>query len=105
MLIALVGGLGASWAHEVHHAIEWAEVEALHADDHRVDGDHVTTPCDDCDSHELDCTACSAFGSAVTGTAAPADPAGGSGHQVAVHASVVSQSWAITPARGPPAIA
>ena len=106
LLLALLGGLGASWVHEAHHAAEWAEAQTAHAaDHHRTDGDTVEAPCVDGDAHTLDCAVCSGLSLAILGDVVPSDLSVDAGRLASAEAAYADTRRAIAPARGPPAIA
>lgn len=101
LLAALVGGIGASWAHEAHHALEWAEGQAEHADH----GDGVQAPCVDGAAHALDCAVCGSLSTAVLEAAPAADLEVESEGQGGAVEALADYRRASAPARGPPAVA
>lgn len=104
LLAALVGGIGASSMHGAHHALEWADAQERHADDHG-DGDHAGTPCSDGDAHALDCAVCLGVGGAVAETHEAVVFGIDVEDQRAASAAYVDYRRAVAPARGPPAVA
>ena len=103
LLVALLGGLGASSLHGAAHGTEWAEAQRAHAEAH-PDGEHATTPCAD-DLHALDCAVCAGVSVATaSGPSAPApaaqEPRAPDGAEAGA-----DRRQARTPARGPPAVA
>ena len=106
LLLGLLGGLGASWVHEVQHATEWAEARTSHAADrHHADGDVAQVPCANVDAHALDCAVCSGLSLAVLDRATPADLTADAGLLAWAEAAHAAYRRAVAPARGPPAIA
>ena len=105
LLLALVGGLGASSVHGAHHAAEWAEAQHEHAADHHTDGDHAGTPCVDGDAHGLGCAVCSGLGGAVAEAGQALDEAPDAELQAAAVEAHAAHRRAVAPARGPPAVA
>ena len=106
LLLALLGGLGATSAHQAQHALEWADAQERHADHHpHGDGDDARTPCTDNDAHALDCAVCSTLGGVAVGRSAVAPTVADAGRQLAATASHAAYRRAVAPARGPPAVA
>ena len=106
LLAALLGGLGASSAHGVHDAIEWAEGQSDHADDHgHTPGDDLRTPCADADDHALDCAVCTGVSGVAVEHAAVAPAAADADAQARAEAALHDARRAAAPARGPPAVA
>ena len=101
LLVALVGGIGASWTHEAHHALEWAEGQTEHTD--HADG--VQAPCVDGDVHALDCAVCVGFSGSVLEGVTAADLEADPDQQTVALGAVADYRRATAPARGPPAIA
>lgn len=107
LLLALFGGLGASWIHGVHHAAEWAEAQTSHAADHHAaDGDVAQAPCVDGDAHTLDCAVCSGLNAATLARFAETPSASmDTDRQRAAVEAHADFRRAVAPARGPPAVA
>ena len=101
LLAVLLGGLGTSWAHEAHHALEWAEGQTEHTD--HADG--VQAPCVDGDAHALDCAVCAGLSSVVPEGEEALDLEAAAERQVSAQEAHADYRRASTPARGPPAIA
>lgn len=104
LLVALLGGLGASSVHLAHHGQDWEDSRAAHVAGgaHDADTDLLTEPCLGGEAHETPCAVCSGFAgtSEEARTIAPIVP---SAEQKAVAevARAVHQR-AVAPARGPP---
>lgn len=96
-----MGGIGASWTHEAHHALEWAEGQTEHTD--HADG--VQAPCVDGDLHALDCAVCAGLSSVVLEAGLALDLEAAAEGQVAATEAYADYRRASTPARGPPAVA
>ena len=105
LLLALLGGLGASSIHGAHHAAEWAEAQHQHAADHHTDGDHADAPCVDGDAHALDCAVCSGLSGAIVEAGHVVDTVPSAELQASAVAAYQTFRRAATPARGPPAVA
>ncbi len=102
LLAVLLGGIGASWMHEAHHAAEWAEGQTEHGGDH---ADGIQAPCTDGDVHSLDCAVCAGLSVAVLEDGRPADFEADPEGQAAASAAFIDYRRAVAPARGPPAVA
>ncbi|WP_420456087.1 hypothetical protein [Rubrivirga sp.] len=106
LLAALLGGLGAASVHRAQHAVEWAEAQRTHAEDHHeTGGDHASTPCTGGDLHALDCAICSGLGGAVVEAAGVADEHAEVERQREALVALGAFRRAATPARGPPTVA
>lgn len=105
LLAALVGGLGASSVHAVHHGQEWAGSRATHAaaGAHTAGTDLLTEPCVDGEAHGVLCAVCTGFAGTVSGSetveAVELPPA----REASVEVARVAHRQAVAPARGPPA--
>lgn len=106
LLAVLLAGLGASTAHQAHHAAEWSEAQQSHAAHHPDGvGDHASAPCSEFDAHALDCAICSGLSAAVVEQEAYVGVTGGTLHQPGATEAYATFRRAATPARGPPAVA
>jgi len=106
LLAALVGGLGASWAHQAEHAQSWAQAQHAHDDAHHgTSGDHAQVPCAGGDLHTLDCAVCGGLSGALLSAYPGIAPEAVADRQRAVEAAVADARRALSPARGPPAVA
>ena len=104
LLAALLGGLGASSVHLVHHGQEWAASRTAHVAGgaHDADTDLLTVPCADGDAHEAPCAVCSGFAGAVLTPAASAAVVLSPEEETAAAEAHAAHRRAVAPARGPP---
>ena len=104
LLVALLGGLGASSVHAAEHALDWAETQTQHEAEH-AGGDHAHAPCADGEAHALDCAVCVGLGHATVEAAHAAPLAADYARTWAVTEAHADYRRAVAPARGPPAVA
>ena len=104
LLLALVGGLGASSVHQAHHALERAAQSAAHqATAAHADGDHVAPPCRTTGGADLDCAVCGGLQTAPLAAAAAVAGVESQAEGRPADETRAGVRYAATPGRGPPA--
>ena len=106
LLAVLLGGLGAASVHRAAHAVEWADAQRTHAQDHHEDGsERASVPCTGGDLHAIDCAICAGMSGVGLAEAVRLADLADVERQGAAAEAYEAYRRAATPARGPPAVA
>ena len=106
LMAVLLFGVGTGIVHEAHHALEWADAQTSHeADHHREGGERAQAPCVHGDTHVIDCAVCSGLSAFALGPEGDVDIVTSDTQQMAAREAYADMRRAVSPARGPPAVA